>query len=408
MPRLLHGVSPWADALPAGRGLTYPRLTDSFDVPVAIVGGGLTGVATAYALAAASIRVVLVEADRIGRGATLASDGLILADPGASYREHEAAHGRRAARAIWQATRRASLEFQSTIRRLGIRSGLAPLDRIVYAASTDDARVLAREVRARKDAGLDASTVTSRVLAGLGVTGALGVRTRGHARVHPVRLCLGLARAAAVRGAGIFEASPATRLRVRRRGVEITAGRGLLTAERVIVATGEAAPLIRALARHFMALETYAVMTPALPASVRNALRDHDYVLQETHEPPHRLHWIGDDRIVWSGADQARTPPRNRDKVLIQRTGQLMYELSLTVEAISGIQPECGWAAPYSRTADGVPFIGPHRNFPHHLFAFGLGTNLAHAFLASRMLLREVLGRPDRDDAPFGFARLPR
>ena len=57
---------------------------------------------------------------------------------------------------------------------------------------------------------------------------------------------------------------------------------------------------------------------------------------------------------------------------------------------------------------DGLPYIGPHRNYPHHLFAWGLGTNVASAFLASRILLRHYTGHADKDDEPFGFARFAR
>ena len=43
----------------------------------------------------------------------------------------------------------------------------------------------------------------------------------------------------------------------------------------------------------------------------------------------------------------------------------------------------------YARTADGLPYIGPHRNFPHHLFAFGDSSHsVTGAYLASRILLR--------------------
>jgi glycine/D-amino acid oxidase-like deaminating enzyme len=85
-----------------------------------------------------------------------------------------------------------------------------------------------------------------------------------------------------------------------------------------------------------------------------------------------------------------------------------MYELSLVVEAISGLPPAFGWSVRYSRAVDGLPYIGPHRNYPRHLFAWGLGTNVASAFLASRILLRHYTGQADKDDEPFGFARFAR
>ena len=116
--------------------------------------------------------------------------------------------------------------------------------------------------------------------------------------------------------------------------------------------------------------------------------------------------WTAEDRILWSGADQPRVDEKQRKAVLIQRTGQLMYELSLALPAISGTQPEYGWHAPWSRAHDDLPFIGTHRNYPRHLFALGLGTNLTAAFLASRILVRAVQGASERSDDYFGFERL--
>ena len=99
-------------------------------------------------------------------------------------------------------------------------------------------------------------------------------------------------------------------------------------------------------------------------------------------------------------------PERLREKTIVQRTGQLMYELSTIYPEISGILPEYGWDAPYALTAEGVPYIGPHRNFPHHLFAFGdASSGVTGAYLASRVLLRHHLGETDSADEAFGFNR---
>jgi hypothetical protein len=53
-----------------------------------------------------------------------------------------------------------------------------------------------------------------------------------------------------------------------------------------------------------------------------------------------------------------------------------------------------------------LPCIGPHRNFPHHLFAFGdASPGVTGAYLASRVLLRHHFGEMDPADAVFGFHR---
>ncbi len=98
-------------------------------------------------------------------------------------------------------------------------------------------------------------------------------------------------------------------------------------------------------------------------------------MMWDTDEPRHCLRWTRDHRIVFGGADQAPPSPRRRDAVLVQRTGQLMYELSTLYPSISGLQPDYAWDAEVVATTDGLPLIGPHRHFPRHLFALGAGVN---------------------------------
>lgn len=407
MPVVRYGISPWLDRLPKTRRPSYPAFRGTLEVPIAIVGAGLAGCATAYALAAAGIRVALVEADRIASGATALAPGLLWASPDLEYQELEKLHGRRMARALWQDTRRAALDAQATLRRLRIRCGLAPAPAIVWGSSSADEKALRRELAALKTAGIEASWVSARALReATGVTGVGGVKTQGHATLDPFAAALGLARAAAGRGAAVFERSPVTKIRPLRRAVELTVGKGTIVAETVIIATGKARPLFPALARHFSEIESYAVLTPPLPAEIRRQAGRRQDILEDRWAPPHRLAWTRDDRILWTGAEQPAPPERQRQAVLVQRTGQLMYELSLVFPSISGVRPVYGWHAPSSHTADHLPFIGTHRNYPRHLFALGLGASLTASFLAGRLLVRACQGRPEKTDAYFGFDRI--
>jgi glycine/D-amino acid oxidase-like deaminating enzyme len=404
MARTRYGSSPWLDAAP-GRKPTYPRPAGTIELPIAIVGGGLTGSLTAYACAAAGIRVALIEADLIGRGATAFSAGLALPDPGTRYRDDERHHGRRAARAAWQAMRRACLDLQAAIKRLNIRCGMTASDSIAFARSTDAAGELRRELQARRDAGLDGAWMTPRSLARFGIEAAGGIAVRGAARLDPARAAAGFARAAAVRGAAVFERTPVPKIKTGRRGVERIAGRATLRVEQIVIATGDPIDAYSALRRHVPEAERYAVLTAPLPAALRKLSADHDAVLTGWDEVPHRLQWR-EDRILWTGTDGPRTKDRSLGAALVQRTGQLMYELSLLMPEVSGTPAAYGWRMPYGRSADGWPLVGPHRNFPRHLFAFGLGDSVTGSYLASRILLRQLAGRPEKGDEGFGFSRV--
>jgi len=398
----------WLDRFPRSRRPSHPRFRGELETDVIVVGGGLTGCACASSFAAAGVNVVLLEADRIGGGSTAGSAGLIREDFDASFQETASAHGLRAARALWQGMRRASLDFAAAIRRAEIRCDLVPQDLVhIVGRDPEAVRRLRREYEARRAAGLDHTWMTAAAVSrDTSVEAGAAIRTRGFA-FDPFRACLGFAESAASRGATLYERSPVRRIRARRRGVEISAGTGTLRGQAVVIAAGAALSDLRALRRHLHPLHSYAVVTEALPAAVRRELGRRAGALRDSATPPHFLRWLKDDRALFIGADQAPVPARARDKVLVQRTGQLMYELSTIYPAISGAMPEWSWDLTHDSTVDGLPFVGRHRNFPRHLFALGHGRHgAAVAWLAARLLLRQFQETPDKGDELFGFGRI--
>ena len=352
--------------------------------------------------------MILLEADAIGAGAAAGSAGLIREDLDASFRDTAAAHGLRTARALWEGFRRASLDITAALKRSNIKCDAAPMDLLhIVRRDPDEIRALRREYEARREAGIDHSWVTPAVMtreAAIETGGA--IRTRG-ASLDPYRACIGLASVAAARGAALYEHSPVRRIRAGRKQVEVTTEAGVVRAESVVVATGAPLADLRALRRHLRPHQGYAVVTEPLPAGMRREVGRRSAALTDSAHPPHLLRWMTGDRILFSGADQDDAAPRSRDKILQQRTGQLMYELSVLYPAVSGVQPAWAWDVTRDHTVDGLPFIGPHRNFPRHLFALGEGRHgAAFAWLAARILLRQFQGEPAKGDEAFGFARI--
>lgn len=398
----------WLDRCPRTRRPSYPRFRGTVDTTVAIVGGGLTGCACAASFAAAGVKVVLLEAGAVGAGRTSRDMGLVREDFDASFRETAAAHGLRASRALWQAMRRASLDFPAALRRLNIKCDLASEDLLTFAArDPESARQLQREYQSRRAAGLEHSWLTPVAFAretALESGGA--IRARG-ASLDPYRACVALAAAAAARGAVLHETSAVQRIRAGRKQVEVTTEKGTVRAASVVIATGAPLTDLRALRRHLKPQTGYAVLTEPLPAAVRREVGKRGAALRDSAAPPHMLRWMRDDRVLFSGADQREIPARARDRALVQRTGQLMYELSTLYPAISGLQPEWAWDYTHYETVDRLPFVGLHRNFPRHLFAIGAGRHGAgFAWLAARILLRQHQGEAGSVDELFNFARV--
>jgi glycine/D-amino acid oxidase-like deaminating enzyme len=408
MIRTRYGVSPWIEEVSPKRRPSHSPYRGSASFPVVIVGGGLCGAMTAYALAAAGVRVALLEADRLGLRGAGRAPGVVQADAAPSFREVETRHGRRAARAVFEASRRAVLDLAATTRRLGIKADLATHDALRLVASfTANEKLLVRESAARREAGVDA--VWLKAPAALRESSAdgvrAGIRLHGWGQANPYRLVNGFAAAAAARGAAIFERSAVRRMTVRRKDVEVTLDGGTVLAGTVVVCTGEPTHLHRSLERHMARHARYVALTDRLPSTLRKRIAARTPVVTDTETPAHTIRWMDDGRVVVAGADQRRPPLRGNERIVVQRTGQLMYELSRLYSAISGVIPTHGWDVPVGATADGLMYAGLHRNFPRQVFAWTTTHDPAQAFLASRIVLRHCLGEPDKDDHYFAFAR---
>lgn len=401
------GASYWHDNFPRNRRPAYPRFRGRATTDVVVIGGGLTGCACALTLASAGVKVVLLEADRIGAGGTLGSAGLIREDFDASFQDASRTVGLRAARLMWTSMRRASLDFAAVLRRLRIKCDLAPEDLLtLIPRDPESIKKSRREYQSRRDAGLEHTWLTAAAAKRAAAVDAGGaIKTRGSV-LDPYRACVGLAAAAAGRRVPIFEQSPARKFKPTRKTIDVVTETGVIRANAAIVTT-PGAPGLQGLRRHLRPRHAYVVVTERLPAAVRREIGPRTAALRDASDPPHLLRWLDGERALFLGAEQPPVPARAAEKVLTQRTGQLMYELSTIYPPISGARAEWAWSTSFDDSVDGLPYIGLHRNFPRQLFALGHGRHGAGiAWLAARILLRQFTNEAARGDEQFGFSRI--
>jgi glycine/D-amino acid oxidase-like deaminating enzyme len=221
-----------------------------------------------------------------------------------------------------------------------------------------------------------------------------------------VRATLGLASLAESRGAKIFEQSRVVRTRFTRKEVTVVLATGTIKARGVVVATGEPGTVFGQLRRHVRRQTGYAVVTHPLTAAMRREVGSRKDVLTEIGETPHWIRWLPDDRAIVAGALGRPVAAKLRDKALVQRTAQLMYELSVRYPVISGLPGAWSWDVPVVSTPDSLPWIGPHRNYPFHFFSMAFGWHGdGLAWLAAKAAARYFKNESRKSDEAFGFVR---
>lgn len=409
-----YGQSYWeTTARPASRGRSGPQprpgkaLKGTLNADVVVIGGGFTGCAAAYALSQAGLSVVLVEANRLASGATQRSIGAVLPVPGSSLIEIQKTAGKREARVAFTELRRSALELGSTLKRLGVRCEFESLPLIVNAPFTNDAAQLQKEVSARKAIKLDAAWLTPAVARETLVTETQGaMRLHDAGVLHPVKAALGFAEAARAKGARIFEQAIVRKTTFTRKDATVVLNGASITTRGIVVATGAPGPVFHQLDRHVRSATGYVVVTEPLTAAMRKLVGARATLYTEATESPRFLRWLPGNRALFAGLMGPAIPAAQREAAVKQRANQLMYELSLRYPDISGLPPAFGWDMPIITTVDGLPWIGPHRNYPFHFFSVAFGWHgEAFGWLAAKAAARFFTGQATKDDTGLGFMR---
>jgi glycine/D-amino acid oxidase-like deaminating enzyme len=356
------------------------------------------------------VRVALVEAGLVGHGSTAASTALLMQETDEELTALEDRYGIARATRIWNLSRTATRDFVATLRRLRIACDLVERDSVYFTTNPEAVARLRTEYRRRREAGFDAAWLDRAALvAATGITGEAAIRTHGNAQLDPYRACLGLLRSAAQQGARIFERSAVRRIETSRTGVTVSTRRGVITAGRVIVATGFATPAFAPLVRRFRMKHTYVLATNRVGRRARNGLGLQDLLVWDTERPYHYARWTTDRRLLLGGNDRPVVTPSRRRQLFASSTSSLRDYFADLLPGLRDIGIDYAWEGLFATTPDGLPYIGPHRRYPKHLFALGYGGNgMTFGFLAARLLLDAFRNEQHDDHTLFAFSRTRR
>ncbi|MFL5801924.1 MAG: NAD(P)/FAD-dependent oxidoreductase [Roseiflexaceae bacterium] len=243
-----HSVSPPGDPHESRsywQATTAPLAPDPPELPttadIAVIGGGLLGISTAYWLARAGASVALIEAGALAAGATGRNGGFMVAGTADPYPQAIARHGHATAHAVWSFTLESRALLRQTLAEEAIDCDYREPGLLHLALGAEQQARLAQTVAAlRADAFaaelLDRDQAQELVGTPLGPQISGGLFAPENGLLHPARLVLGLATAARWRGARIYEGAPALQIETSGAGVRVRTTRGDLRASAAVVA----------------------------------------------------------------------------------------------------------------------------------------------------------------------------
>ncbi|MDO9590994.1 MAG: FAD-dependent oxidoreductase [Microcella sp.] len=390
-----------------------PTLDDQFDCDLLVVGGGFTGLWTAWrALARDPNRsIAIVDTEAIGFGASGRNGGFVSASL-----THGLAHGE----ALWPRDMaaitqegRANLEaMEADLATGGVECGFSMVGKTTLAVEPWHLPHLAiaheLAVRHGEEAELqDRDQVQADVHSPSYLAG-LRVRT-GNALVDPARMAWGMAAHLETRGVQIFEGSRVASLRRSRGGVESLQSDGSRArARQVVVATAAYRSPLRRLGGYVMPLYDHVLMTEPLTPEQRASLGWAERQgLTDAGNQFHYYRLTDDDRILWGGWDAVYHRGGRVDHALEYAGGShalLARQFRETFPQLRDVRFSHMWAGPIDSTTRFTAAYGTALggSVAYAIGHTGLGVG-ASRFSADVAL--DMLDRADTDRLRYGIVR---
>lgn len=383
----------------AGETPERPALDGDVRADVCIVGGGYTGLSAALHLAEAGQSVVLLEAHRAGFGASGRNGGQLGGGQRVTQDVLEKRHGFDVARQLWDLGEEANALVKALIAKHGIECDLRPGVAWMASSASEVKDLHEYAEHLSRQYGFDAMEVLD-AEAGHALCpspvykGGILDWDAGH--VHPLKLALGLARAAEAAGARICEKTEVTGIEDGAQ-VRVKTPHGTVTADHVILAcNGYLGGLEPKVAARVMPINNFIVATEPLGARTAEVLT-RDVAIADDLFVINYFRLSADGRLLFGGGesygyrfpqDIAATVRKPMERIFPQ---------------LKGVRIDYAWGGTLGITVKRLPWLT--RVSPRILSASGYsGHGVGSATHAGMLMAEAVRGQSEGFDT---FAALP-
>ncbi|MEE4015573.1 FAD-binding oxidoreductase [Roseibium sp. FZY0029] len=387
-------VSYWHDTAPAFTGGAKGPVSGHYDV--AIIGAGFTGLAAARQLAKTGAKVVVLESERVGFGASGRNGGHLNNGLAHSYLGAKAQLGKERAIALYKALDDSIDTIEALIAEEGIDCDFRRSGKLKLASKPKHFEAIARNFEAlNKECDPDTALLTAEDLkseVGSPFHGAM--LSRKSAVMHMGRYVVGLAEAAARHGAVIFE-DAAVSDHSEANGIHtVRTSRGEVTAADVILATGAyTTQNFSYFRRRIIAVGSFLIATRPLTESEAAAVMPGNRTCVNTMNIGNYWRLSPENRLIFGGrAKFSATSDQRSDST----SGEILREsMERIFPQLKGIDIDYCWGGLVDMTADRYPRSGFHEGLWYAMGYSGHGAQLSTQL--GMMVADAILGRADRN-----------
>ncbi len=374
----------------------YPQIIESVNCDTCVIGGGYTGLSTALNLAEKGYDVVLLEARRVGWGASGRNGGQVGSGLNWSQSKLEKEFGMERAAFFWNLTEMAKKEVVNRIARHSIpcdyKSGVMAVAVSKKAASEIERNTAHLQEKYAHHAIRYVHPNETQDL--LGTTqyfgGALDTSS-GH--LHPLNFAIGLANAAADAGVRIFEHSPVLSYRKTLTGYGVdTVGGTTVSARQVVLACNAYIDgLSSQVSRYIIPLESLIVATEPLSRERALAINREDIAIYDSKFCLDYYRLSADRRLLFGGGE-VYVP-----NMPVNIAAKMKQRILAVYPQLNDIKIEYTWRGKIAITRNRLPSIGRLDADVYYAQGFS-GHGVALTGLVGKIIAEIISGTVERYD----------
>ena len=377
----------------------YPALQGELRADVCVIGGGYTGLSSAIHLAERGYRVALLEAERIGWGASGRNGGQCSVGQRKAQDDLEEIYGKEEARRLWDLGVEAVAVVRDLISRFDIDCDLKRGCLQTALKHSDAAWYRRYADHMQSEYGFGMKYLEGAELERLSGTDVFcgGLVEYASAHLHPLNYALGLADAARSLGVQIFEDSRVKNYD-RARPTRVTTGQGSVLADYVVLGcNGYLERLEPRVAGKIMPLNNFIIATEPLSEEQQRTINPEDVCAYDAKFVVNFWKLSGDGRMLFGGGENyTRRFPSDIKSFVRKRMLPLYPQLA-------DARIDYGWGGTLAVTMNRMPSFG--RLEPDVFYALGFsGHGVQMATLAGKLIAEAVAGTAERFDV---MARIP-
>jgi len=383
-------------AATANREMAHGSLDGSRNCSVCIVGGGYTGLSAALHLAEKGVDVVLLEANRIGWGASGRNGGQVGSGQRVEQTVLEERHGKSHARLLWELAEESKSLVKGLIAKHQIACDYTPGilhadHRRSFVEESRDYVEHLRLVYGYEDIRfVDGDEIGNQVGSPRYFGGSLDM---GAGHLHPLNFALGLGTAAEAAGAKLFEETRVSAIEGKGTGrVTVKTDRGEVRADHLILAcNGYLGRLDRETAAHVMPINNFIVATEPLSEKEANRLIPNNVAVADSKFVINYFRLSADQRLLFGGGENyGYTFPEDIKSFVRAPMLEIFPQLA-------EVSIDYGWGGTLAITPKRMPYFA--RVAPNTMTATGYsGHGVAMATLGGQILAETVAGTSGRFD----------